>query len=316
MAKSWTEPSGKQSWKILAQLLNRPYWRRVWIQQELHNNPKVLIHCGHSSTPIEWWSRTNEAFDQLIQENRIVGGLELQFARFQIAAQPMKMCTGRRRFHDRLHSENHVTSILNDQLIRGVKDPRDRIYGVMDMIGLWHNGKFEVDYNSSPPQVYTRAVRSLITNFKSLDILTQIAPRPPETRLEGLPTWCPDWSNFPITRHADLSPDLTFIDTEHNLNFWGDNKYDASRNINCFAEFSDCGMILTVGGIVVDTIRDVVNSPYTRKKTLATDISIEDLELIIEITRAESDSSRKEILWRTLVSNREVISPFYFATVL
>jgi hypothetical protein len=118
----------------MAQLLNRPYWNRVWIQQGLHNNPQVFVHCGHTSAPLEWWSRTVEAHEQLAEENNYIGGIELPAKHFSIAALPMKVCAMRRRFRDKLRSEQHICEVLNDQMKRGVTDPRDRIYRVFDLV--------------------------------------------------------------------------------------------------------------------------------------------------------------------------------------
>ncbi|KAI1755452.1 heterokaryon incompatibility protein-domain-containing protein [Xylaria castorea] len=54
MGSSLEHPSVQQAWCDLAILASRPYWARVWIQQEIVRQTNVIVHCGWWKFPLTW----------------------------------------------------------------------------------------------------------------------------------------------------------------------------------------------------------------------------------------------------------------------
>ena len=52
IGESLRSPTTAKAWKDLCLLLLRPYWRRVWIQQEIMEVRKVVVHCGSTTIPL------------------------------------------------------------------------------------------------------------------------------------------------------------------------------------------------------------------------------------------------------------------------
>ena len=306
----WETDSGKKSWNIMARMLKRSYWRRVWIQQELYNNREVIVHCGLRSAPFECWTRALEAHSYECNLDPSDRTIKLPSGRVRSGSQEVHHVGAivvwfglGRRYHERIKSRHGHFRLLREQLTRGATDPRDKIYGILDMVECWAEGRFKADYTASTAQVYTRAVLSTIEQWKALDVLLDTMPCPVHMRMPDLPTWCPDWNHFITVSEdeSDAGTDLKWSDVPYGLNRWGDNKFDYSRNNICYTKTENDGRILICYGIMLDYVRDVVDSPWSPGQE---EPSFQNLERLLTLTGADHDSGRREALWRTLVSNR------------
>ncbi|KAH7395429.1 heterokaryon incompatibility protein-domain-containing protein [Cadophora sp. MPI-SDFR-AT-0126] len=306
----WETESGKQSWKIMTRMLNRPYWTRVWIQQELYSNRHVIVHCGSKSAAFECWTRALEAHSYESDLDLSDRSIKLQFGNVRPCSQEVGYAGSivllfglGRRYHKRVNGHESHVRLLRQQLFRGATDPRDKIYGILDMVECWAEGRFRADYTVSTSQVYVRAVQSTIKRWKSLDVLLDMMPCPVSMRMFDLPTWCPDWSHF-ITLFEDGSEvgDLKSSDVPRGLNRRADvNKFDYSRNSISHTEISDDGRVLHCYGIMLDYLCEVVEGPWTSAQE---ESSYENVARLLRLTNAEHYPGRKEALWRTLISNR------------
>src|SRR5205809_213756 len=44
------DPMQKESWEALSRIHRRPYWRRLWIIQEIVSNLRTYVHIGPKTT--------------------------------------------------------------------------------------------------------------------------------------------------------------------------------------------------------------------------------------------------------------------------
>lgn len=96
---------------------------------------------------------------------------------------------GFHRNHDvRIFDHDDVLDFLQDQQFRDSTNPRDKIYGTLDLVDCWCDGQFNMDYNVSISDVYRNAVASIIEQWTCLDISTAIHTVPCELRLAEFPT--------------------------------------------------------------------------------------------------------------------------------
>ncbi|PMD33303.1 hypothetical protein L207DRAFT_169567 [Hyaloscypha variabilis F] len=227
------------------------------------------------------------------------------------ACSELRNISYRRRIEDRLWSERSVLELLHGQFYRRATDNRDKIYGVLDMVGPWQRDGFYVDYNMTTSQVYIQAVKELIKRYNSLNVLTQMPSLPMHLRSLDLPTWCPDWSRS-ISR---IPNETERVGNIHDQQLpqglqWPGNYFDCNRQGCDLAGISECGRKLHCNGILLDFLDDVIECPREvwepNLKTEETSPQLDFLRQAIDLAQADNNPDRRESLWRTLISNRDV----------
>jgi hypothetical protein len=78
-------------------------------------------------------------------------------------------------------------------IVRGrqATDPRDKIYGMRELVADESVGQLKPDYNMAVEDLHARLALSIIRDTQNLKIFEYI---PPEPRILGVPSWAPDWS--------------------------------------------------------------------------------------------------------------------------
>lgn len=84
---------------------------------------------------------------------------------------------------------------------------RDKVYGMLSKMASFDTGPLEVNYDLEVPEVYTTAAKRHIQYRRRARILLECQLE--ERRLEGFPSWVPDWSTCPKTRGTDFIPRAT-----------------------------------------------------------------------------------------------------------
>ncbi|KAG8527890.1 uncharacterized protein KY384_006806 [Bacidia gigantensis] len=194
--------SNDPSWEALLELLDRPYWTRLWILQEVSVNLQVSLRFG--SDP-ENMIKVQDLF-------------EWDTIRFEIVA--------KWRTHRRSHTEEsfiqRFDSVLNNvynaafvpslypltleefqpfllSLLCGgplCSCPQDFIFGV---VGLFSRSPVTVDYGISPRELFLAVLKSYQNHTQKLDFLSwawinQSSPNSTYTNTYDLPTWAVDWA--------------------------------------------------------------------------------------------------------------------------
>ncbi|KAK7985799.1 hypothetical protein PG988_003421 [Apiospora saccharicola] len=131
-------------WRALANLLERPYWRRVWIVQEIVLAEKLRLQCGLDEA--RWEGLTNLLDPR--GRKRV----------FEPRAAKRSIESVRGSLPARIHSLRHSHQVRGCRLqevleaTRGslCTDPRDRVYGLLGIADDVGDGRFEVDYSGEP----------------------------------------------------------------------------------------------------------------------------------------------------------------------
>ncbi|KAL2670057.1 hypothetical protein Neosp_014938 [[Neocosmospora] mangrovei] len=154
----------------IRELLNRPWWERVWIMQEAIVAKKIVIMCGDQTAT---WDRIEVAIKNSIWR---APGPEDDFG--------LGDSKNARLFNDKYLAVNeyrqkwaqgvfHVSvyKLLYD--FRGLRcsNARDRIYGFLGLTSLVSHPDFKVDYKARVWRSYARFARSMIKHTGTLDIL-------------------------------------------------------------------------------------------------------------------------------------------------
>ncbi|KAK8132387.1 hypothetical protein PG999_000560 [Apiospora kogelbergensis] len=136
--------SQARRWRALLNLLRRPYWRRVWIVQEIVLAEKLRLQCGGDEA--RW-----EGLVKLLEnrtENRIFEP--------RAASKTINMVYESlpARIH-KLRCMHQLRGCQLQQLLEATReslctDPRDRLYGLLGLAADIGDGRFEVDYSTGP----------------------------------------------------------------------------------------------------------------------------------------------------------------------
>jgi hypothetical protein len=169
---------------LFGDLLERPFWKRIWIVQEVVLGRSVTIICGPDEIPWQefldaTWT-LSEAFSSDVQNigrNSNLGSLGnlINIDSFRALKDPNVRA-----------SIGDVVACLRQS---NATDPRDMIFGVMGLI----QSSIKPDYvRSTTEDVYMSLVEECFVSDKSLDIICM--RRKPTSRFK-LPSWVPDWSD-------------------------------------------------------------------------------------------------------------------------
>lgn len=190
--------------------MQREYWKRVWIIQELSAGTKETpILCGRSvislgelsNAAIKWISQstTDLIFTLLARE---------ELYKHELIAGPIFEAVKKDPIHEWITPGNLLLAkkfddvrrhggwpppldVLADGRDLNATDPRDKIYGFMALIHPYFVKDLKPNYELSVEEVYTNFCVTLIQASLSLDILSHCNWAPDQNTT---PSWVPDWN--------------------------------------------------------------------------------------------------------------------------
>jgi hypothetical protein len=169
--------------KELETLFERPWFKRVWVLQEVCAKRSVQMMCGSASASFE-------ALEQLYYGYR--GGIVTKrlwpLALNWIKTPPEEISTPQINLWNRLyHSRDCLAT-----------DPRDRVFALKSLIGLEQRRMdYLVNYAQSIEDCFIQVAHFLLPVL-GLKLLTAV--RHPHNM--DMPSWIPDWSqNLPLSYH-------------------------------------------------------------------------------------------------------------------
>lgn len=172
-------------------LLNRPWWRRMWIVQEVVLARKVYVLCGSIDTSFGLLTLGFTMLFSFQQVNAFSDG-KLESRMETIA--PILNCDPRlMQAAIRGHGQKGVPLRQRVREVQGfhASVKQDYIYGLLGMVSDVKSLGIHVDYTWSPAKVFTHVARALLERQKYLPVLSKC--RSPKS-VDGIPSWVPDWS--------------------------------------------------------------------------------------------------------------------------
>ncbi len=178
----------KQEVFTIYTLVMRPWFERLWVQQEIHANRNAVLICGLDT--LSWHDFRQAIFCfyykwRAFENDRILyPGFDNRFV----------LISG-------MISEGGYLT-LGELIERSQQckcsDPRDRVYAVLNMLRTFErDAKIKPDYTKTVSQVYRGVVLSILDHTNKISILGHCEMR--EQPLESsdslqLPSWVPDWT--------------------------------------------------------------------------------------------------------------------------
>ncbi|KAL1592617.1 hypothetical protein SLS60_011033 [Paraconiothyrium brasiliense] len=228
-------------WRAISEILYRPWFRRVWVIQELLCARHALFVCGKDFleasnflTIISSMSAANvlrEIMSFHPNKSELVDG-PMNAAIRQLAFLVQALNQTVRPFTMRKFRGNTLDYLAETRYAEAT-DPRDKVYGILSLakdcqnLG-WHGATkqtrqlkrlpgsqtrgpwlpFTVDYALTPAQVFINVTKAIISTTRAIDILN-FAGHGTSTEL---PSWVPDWGcQTPrLTCHNPFAPEREF----------------------------------------------------------------------------------------------------------
>ena len=223
------------SWRSLGDLLERSYFRRGWIVQELALSRWAILLCGDSCmqflslnrvmddldwiyatyangnsltrmTEVSNWLKghpglVSDAISTRLDDLQRIGRPNLHPAAsmaLRLIAQGAAVRAVGRLRREKLSflGPPNLLDILLLLRMSKTTDPRDKVYAFAGLADTGEELPLQVDYIVSWQEVYRRTCVHIISSCQSLDVLLSCG-----SGAEGLPTWVPNWSD-PIMDHV------------------------------------------------------------------------------------------------------------------
>jgi hypothetical protein len=165
---------------VVMELCNRPYWKRVWIVQEICAAQQLQVHWG-----AEWdsWDRFYQVMVQHCNGDEIDPAMKL----FE-----------QRRAHSGDDDNFLLATLMETYQGSHCKEPRDKVYGFVGIAYDCQDGSFPIDYSKSLFELYDDVVQfqyqSSKTNAKTIIHFSQLVQRllgGPKAMLKDLSTTRP-----------------------------------------------------------------------------------------------------------------------------
>lgn len=186
-------------------LVEREWWRRVWVLQELSVAQDVVFVCGERRLSYQHFIAADSFFRFYVWT--IVTSLDpksdLRVKPFLLApvnSAASSMLITRRKYQGEIDGNRDdytLYRLLYKSYVRGSSEnilkatnPRDKLFGLLGLAKDAESLDICVNYDNSCSKVYKDAARKFIQNGH-VDILS---PCQYPKNLNDLPSWVPDWS--------------------------------------------------------------------------------------------------------------------------
>src|SRR3569833_237384 len=178
-------------------IMERPWWRRVWTVQESILCRRFSFHCGTRELPSDYICATAERYYQHAsnccfaywsKEPSYILDPMNQYMDFPLMLKQSREAV-----------ENlELQGMISLNRVRQCKDPRDKIYGMLGLDKREYKGDIVPDYSKSIPEVFEEAAIHLLRRppggFRLFSlILPNKDIESSESLASFLPSWVPDW---------------------------------------------------------------------------------------------------------------------------
>lgn len=276
--------------RALNKFVQRPYWSRTWVVQEIVSARNIRIHCGPCYTSWEQLSNAVAVFYQPLPF--VIVGVSNVFALIALREKQQKARSPGLELFDCIKWTEEFEAT----------DPRDKIYGLLAMAMDSQTLIPSPNYQLSLEDIEVRLTRAFLTTKKNLDLIClRSATRADSVRL---PSWVPGW--FDLNESIYSSITRTTTSDKRVYAATGDSHArikDLQGNLH----------VLSVEGFEIDTIDglgfDLQYFPYNEQLKTGHKVDPSPNFSIVQpnnsCTAYGSDAMTYEAIWRTFVLNFE-----------
>lgn len=295
----------------IAALLQRQWFRRVWIVQEVALARRARMFCG--SQTVKWNAMVRLA--RFVDDNGFAAGLGTTVSTISSIMLIAKLSASISTQSESLLS---LLELLEKTQNHSSTDPRDSIFAMMGIASAASTTGVLIDYHRSCVQVYKDFIIDRLIKHKDLSCLSFSGPQP-GSRITGLPTWVADWS---VNAHP--APRIAYS----GLGFKASGTLEAEISISQQAD------TVSITGYVIDVIQRVGEQNITpvMSNPYMTDVRMLNMEIANEVAAMKecddialvarpiypTGETLQSVYWRLMMCNRTMtgqIPPSRYANV-
>ena len=290
-------PSGEhESWEAVRAILKRPWFRRVWVVQEVAVGKDVGMSCGG------WrlnWLEFAEAFLQC--HNHLLPTLwEHKYDK--------EMNTALEHGERNAWFLIRIRSIIQDQKYWPLLDlldqfrntsstrARDHLFALLGLASDGEDTSFDPDYAEPFESIVRRFGAALVHRGRSEQLIMHAGLASQPSRF---PSWIPDWTR-PDGRLILKPPD-------------GAHHYDAAKGTTAHMSVTDNNTTLVLRGGMFDVITKVGQCHMDHPDYASTSKPLQPVvdrlaeadSMIADLDPYPTGESVADAFWRTLIANRE-----------
>lgn len=174
--------------RILSSVLRRPWFRRVWIVQEVSLAPIALIQCGRD---IVDWDQLAAVVALIPQLGSMINPKsDGEYKHLHPAFYPRILDSARKRIKEGQLFDLHE-ALRSFQPFEATM-PVDKVFGMLSL--LKDPSIVEVDYTLSPSKVYCKVALDILKRSLNLNLFLDCLQNINRYPTPDLPSWVPDWS--------------------------------------------------------------------------------------------------------------------------
>ncbi len=201
---------GARDWMAVREVIESPFWQRVWIFQEVVVSKSAVLGFGTWEMDmdivtlcfmiIELAFRTllvkaRELFchfddDSLVPLIKSANYLHATF----VTDQRLALTRGEMPLRD-------FKGLLEHSRTCKATDPRDRVYAFLNLVDRGYDIKPNYGASNTPANTFATAAARIMLFEQNLDILFYANE---SERIDGLPSWAPDWTSPGVFRPLEI----------------------------------------------------------------------------------------------------------------
>lgn len=241
-------------WEALDSLMNRPWWTRSWVVQEVAVSTNVHVVCGEDVVEWEVFPSAASVVRAFSEERRFfweeAGRSMEQIMKYTVTSS----------FPTREDEDHSLKALLSQTWKKEATDPRDKVFALLGLAKDAIGWSPRADYSKSVERVYLETTRDVMARERDLSILEYASGGNSKT---SLPSWVADWRREasigrpqPIRRLSwlvrtfNLSPENSItVPYGHDVNACGGEKAIINN--------SEAGGGLCTRALIVDQILEI-----------------------------------------------------------
>lgn len=188
--------SRKRQWLALKALYKRPYWKGIWIVQEIFSNSSVWVHCGSQSSEYRVFTFIGLFLLKDITDTHPEHPIYSNALAMEVpAAIPnVQLFMERWRYVSPEFSGMPLHDLLKEYGYQECTDPRDKVYSLLGLAPDYFRDEslLPVRYDLPANEIYKFAASFIICEGGRLESVLWHAEHSDRNRFV-LPSWTPSW---------------------------------------------------------------------------------------------------------------------------
>jgi hypothetical protein len=184
--------AGYEFWRGYTDIVNRRWWTRVWVVQEVVAAKSAFLICSKKCTNyhyfLHWFRLLSE--DYARKATAVWNSFDLALRHFRAVRDALEANGASEQPEAFLQVASGARELI-------ASNPRDKVFEILGLSDKFKALVPSPDYNKTTTEVFTDVAKSLLNLTKSLSVLEYATSTTP---VIDHPSWVPYWSNPPAIR--------------------------------------------------------------------------------------------------------------------